>query len=437
MGTITKGVSVTTLYDTGFPSSAELGVYWFNNEAAMISAQASKKLLSGPMGIFSAQNLGLFLKTTANPFDYNETFVMEVWGINRGQVDGFFLYLLQWITYSRSILDDIVARGGGLFAARTVNEWLMENQDPLLVLLSPDQADSALIGNESTPEAARKKHGPNIVYTGKNDIKQVQEYLQWFGQSVVEDVYARPMPVHGVNDLGFFQPFLDLASDLWSWDSNYVRNMHLIPVDYIEHRGVIGIRYTLDHNTWDINATLYQSIKGFANLTNFHNGSSVMLSNPHMYLADPKYINLIQGKLKNDTLNITYVDAEPNSGNIIWYNESLQINIYLDPSKSYFNMYIYNPKVRLDVMYPIVYIHMYAELTESLANEVKDSLYLALKAEPILFWTILFAGSLLLMISIPSLYILFYCLSYERRQSPFEFSQNYESTYRLINSTDE
>lgn len=50
-----------------------------------------------------------------------------------------------------------------------------------------------------------------------------------------------------------------------------------------------------------------------------------MLSNPHMYLADPKYINLIQGKLKNDTLNITYVDAEPNSGNS---NSSVRISLF-------------------------------------------------------------------------------------------------------------
>lgn len=26
-----------------------------------------------------------------------------------------------------------------------------------------------------------------------------------------------PIPVQGVNDLGFFRPFLDLDSELWSW----------------------------------------------------------------------------------------------------------------------------------------------------------------------------------------------------------------------------
>jgi hypothetical protein len=57
----------------------------------------------------------------------------------------------------------------------------------------------------------------------------------------------------------------------------------------------------------------------------------------------------------------------------VWYDESLQINIYLDPSKSYFQMTTYNPDVRMDVIYPVVYIHMYAALTEANADQVKGA----------------------------------------------------------------
>jgi hypothetical protein len=75
------------------------------------------------------------------------------------------------------------------------------------------------------------------------------------------------------------------------------------------------IRYTLANETWAINATLYQSIQGFCNLTNFHNGTSLMLSNPHMYLADPKYTSLIQGQVPDPANDITRIDVEPNTGN--------------------------------------------------------------------------------------------------------------------------
>ncbi len=92
----------------------------------------------------------------------------------------------------------------------------MENTDPLLALLSPEQPDASIlgtlsrawapgrvtvscltvvmpwlsVGNETTPEKARKRHGPDVVFTGKDDINQVQVYTQWFGQTVLEDVYA-------------------------------------------------------------------------------------------------------------------------------------------------------------------------------------------------------------------------------------------------------
>ncbi|ELR22174.1 CD36 family protein [Acanthamoeba castellanii str. Neff] len=439
---VTGGVSVTTLYPgTQFPASSELGVFWGINPAARIPANASKQLLNGPVGLFSALNLAVFIQATVNPINYNDTYVRETWGVGRGQADAFYVYFLYMLAeFSPKVMADAIAKGGGLFTTRTVDEWLMENTDPLLALLSPEQPDASILGNETTPEKARKRHGPDVVFTGKDDINQVQVYTQWFGQTVIEDVYAEPIPVQGVNDLGFFRPFLDLDSELWSWDSNYVRNMHLVPLGYMDHKGVNTIRYTLANETWAINATLYQTIQGFCNLTGFHNGTSLMLSNPHMYLADPKYTSLIEGQVPDPAADITRIDVEPNTGNVVWYDESVQINIYLDPSKTYFQMTTYNPDVRLDVIYPVVYIHMYAGLTEANADQVKDSLYLGFKAEVIIFWVLVGLGGFLLLLSLPSFFVLLLCLKADRRGSYFEFTRTGDGDLAynpLINDTDE
>ncbi len=40
-----------------------------------------------------------------------------------------------------------------------------------------------------------------------------------------------------------------------------------------------------------------------------------MLSNPHMYLADPKYTSLIAGQVADPAVDITRIDVEPNTGN--------------------------------------------------------------------------------------------------------------------------
>ncbi len=128
---------------------------------------------------------------------------------------------------------------------------------------------------------------------------------------------------------------------------------------------------------------------------------------------------------------------------MVWYDESVQINIYLDPSKTYFQMTTYNPEVRLDVIYPVVYIHMYAALTEANADQVKgtsrsvitsrvracpptnpytnvthvrtsDSLYLGFKAELIIFWVLVGLGGFLLLLSLPSFFVLLLCLKADR-----------------------
>jgi len=80
--------------------------------------------------------------------------------------------------FSPKVMSDVIAQGGGLFTARTVDEWyaplplsshvrylrasqrdhghislpsprLMENTDPLLALLSPEQPDASILGTLS------------------------------------------------------------------------------------------------------------------------------------------------------------------------------------------------------------------------------------------------------------------------------------------------
>ncbi len=59
----------------------------------------------------------------------------------------YFGYMTE--NYARTVLDDTLAKGGGLFTARTVREWLWEGKDPLLELVAPTLASkSVLVGNE-------------------------------------------------------------------------------------------------------------------------------------------------------------------------------------------------------------------------------------------------------------------------------------------------
>ncbi len=60
---------------------------------------------------------------------------------------------------------------------------------------------------------------------------------------------------------------------------------------------------------------------------------------------------------------------------VVHYDESLQINVYLDPTKDHLEMTTFNAQVKMDVIHPVLYIKQYAALTNDNANEIKGSLY--------------------------------------------------------------
>jgi hypothetical protein len=44
---------------------------------------------------------------------------------------------------------------------------------------------------------------------------------------VLRGVYAKDIPVSGVNNMGQFAPFRDLHSNLYTWDNYYMRPVRI------------------------------------------------------------------------------------------------------------------------------------------------------------------------------------------------------------------
>ncbi|KAL6058253.1 hypothetical protein QOT17_014986 [Balamuthia mandrillaris] len=355
----------------------------------------SRKLLNGTQGIFSVDGVAAFLGALTSG-DLQQ--VQEIWGLDLGSLGVFipnFLYDA-WV-FSKPSLEAIFAEGGGLFTARTVHQWLWHVEDPLLQVLMPSAAEAAIIINQTTPEMARQLRRPNTVYTGKNDLTKVGVYKEWNGLSSLDNVYNVNISVNGLNDIGFFHPHLDDDTHLQAFDDNYARLIGIHPTGHVTYKGVDMLRYEIDEDTWDPSYDYPQPIKGFCNVTGVHNGSSIFISNPHMYGADPRYVEKVKGFKQNATFDISVIDIEPHLGNVMHYDQGLQINIYLDPSKSYFNFF--NRGIRLDVMVPVMIAKQTAILTDDQADELKSVLYMGFRLRTILFWTPLATGIALVVLS--------------------------------------
>jgi hypothetical protein len=397
--TLTQGVSVTQLYPgLPFPQNFELPTFWRNfNKFNSMDIWTSKMLWAGPLGLFETPNVAVFFAAIES-LDLQT--LQKNWGLNVDDLVAFVPYFGYMAQEWGSVqMNNIIARGGGLFTNRTIHQWLWYVDDPLLGFIMPSAANTALVGNETTPDAARARHGLNLCYTGKHDIQAIGDYIEWAGEAEVSGVYAYRMPVSGTNNMGQFQPHISQDTVLDTWDANYIRKIVLIPTDYVSYKGVKMLRYLLSNDTWAINPDLYQSIVGFANMTGAHNGSWVFLSNPHMYGADPTYTSKIQGQTQNPESDITVIDIEPITGAVTNYYEALQINAFLDPAKKRM-CDLYNEKVQWDVMYPIVWVKEYATLTDKDADDLKNYLYFGISLEDIMFYVCIAIGAFLLPFSI-------------------------------------
>ncbi len=63
----------------------------------------------------------------------------------------------------------------------------------------------------------------SVSWTGKRNIADIGGYIEWEGETVLRGVYAKDIPVSGVNNMGQFAPFRDLSSKLYTWDNYYMR----------------------------------------------------------------------------------------------------------------------------------------------------------------------------------------------------------------------
>eukprot|EP01088_Endostelium_zonatum_P016249 TRINITY_DN4311_c0_g1_i1.p1 TRINITY_DN4311_c0_g1~~TRINITY_DN4311_c0_g1_i1.p1 ORF type:complete len:701 (+),score=164.30 TRINITY_DN4311_c0_g1_i1:340-2442(+) len=405
--TPTQGVSVMDLYpEANFTAAPEFALFPLAGRFSALTLKRSKFLLSGPSGLFSMANTGVFLKST---FAGNVSFISSTWGLSMPEallVAGYLASNIQ-INFTPEKMASIQASGGGLFTTRTVHEWLWNVDDPLVAVATgnPSAAQAALVYNTTTLEEALKTPF-SISWTGKNNISRIAEYVQWKGGNTLTG-YSTTVPIVGVNDFGQFQPNLDLSISLSTFDSNFIRTVELVPIGMVNYKGIKMIRYEVANKTLDIDPFYFQNIRGFANMSYFHNGSTVFLSNPHMYGAESKYVKKIQNMTnwQDVVYDTTVVDIEPNLGTIMNYDEGLQVNIYLSNDTS--NMFSdLNGGVVGDVMLPVMIVKESSHLTDADVTALKGTLYRGIMAEMVGFWVLFGIGSLFIMISLVFWFIL-------------------------------
>mmetsp|Transcript_39706 Transcript_39706/g.100028 ORF Transcript_39706/g.100028 Transcript_39706/m.100028 type:complete len:695 (-) Transcript_39706:184-2268(-) len=287
------------------------------------------------------------------PDDYSE-FLAVVWVSE-------FLYQFQNTIVDDQLQQILNAGGGGLFAARTVEEWMIKHDDPFLSLLGRPSFTFLCNNNGSKPESDPCKRGLTGQYTGADSRQRAREF--WMDRSMTtvdpfKGKFCDPFSDCNAQGAGIWGGELTVRNkwpglqdpaekDGWfGWDRKMVKGNPIgmwsqvlfreIFFDFIKEQTYKGVatvwRYDLMQETGAVSDFYFISIEKILNMTTVSRGLPLLAVPSNLVTFDVRtavaFLN-VQLTLRNncttglgyckDVLNKrnefgTWLVVEPNSG---------------------------------------------------------------------------------------------------------------------------
>jgi len=296
--------------------------------------------------------------------------IHEVWGISEEELPFVDVYLEHVdLQVAAPQLKEVLANNGGLFANRTVREWLFQDDDPLIARLQPSDPSFCMLCN-ITKEEFVAKNKPATWWTGKDDIRKIQTWYKFQGSPTLDHGYNFSMPYGGYGTgqvPPFFQDYPHEVLEFFT--TTYLRTVQMIyQGETNEWFDIPMWRYALSNSTLNPDPRYFDSIRGFANMTGIYDLATVFLSNPHFFQADEMWTEKLDGvRAPEAETDMTYFDMDPWTGKLMNVRLMVQINLYLPPNQGYFDLYYRN--VTKDIMMPFAIIREMAHLSQVDAKE--------------------------------------------------------------------
>jgi len=286
-----------------------------------------------------------------------------------------------------------------LFETKTVRQWLWGYDDPLLVLLKetqPDMVPFTYFGwfmnkNNSAP-------GNLSVKTGVDDNAHENEILTWDGEASL-DVWADSYcnAINGT-DASLFHSFVDRSETLYIFTNDICRSIYVQYEQDVKVKGIAAYKFVPpasvfanssenpDNACFCVPDTDHCLGAGVLNISTCQFGAPVVSSSPHLFQADPVYLNRLRGLNPTKELHQTFLHLEPITGMVLEAAKRLQVNAFVDNIPVWDT---YFKKFPDKLIFPVTWIEESAVLDDSTAalvrGQVTDQLHLAEAVKVTLF----------------------------------------------------
>ncbi|XP_005388239.1 PREDICTED: lysosome membrane protein 2 [Chinchilla lanigera] len=261
-----------------------------------------------------------------------------------------------------------------LFATRPAHELLWGYKDPLLSLVHAFRPDiPAYFG------LFYQKNGTNdgdyVFLTGEDSYLNFTKIVEWNGKTSLDWWATDKCNMINGTDGDSFHPLVTEDEVLYVFPSDFCRSVYITFSDYESVEGLPAFRYKvpaeiLANTTENAGFCLPEGNclgSGVLNVSICKNGVPIIMSFPHFYQADERFISAIQGLHPNKEDHETFVDINPLTGIILRAAKRFQINIYVQKLEDF----IETGDIRT-MVFPVMYLNESVLIDKDTASRLKS-----------------------------------------------------------------
>ncbi|KAE8285145.1 Lysosome membrane protein 2 85 kDa lysosomal membrane sialoglycoprotein [Larimichthys crocea] len=252
--------------------------------------------------------------------------------------------------------------GQGLFTTRTVGELLWGYEDGLLKALKifdPELDD--VFGLFYKNNASND--GEYVFYTGQQNYKDFARVDTWNGESSLNWWTSDECNmINGTNGASF-HPAITKDETLYMFSSDLCRSLYALYEGDVTVKRIPGYRFSPPSEVF-ANMTVNPANAGFCvpagnclgsgvlNVSACKQGAPIIMSSPHFYQGDRKFVQDVFGMNPKKEHHETTIDIHPLTGIILQAAKRIQINVYIEKIPTF------SPTGNVrTVIFPVVYLN--------------------------------------------------------------------------------
>ncbi|KAM9337966.1 lysosome membrane protein 2c [Symphorus nematophorus] len=264
----------------------------------------------------------------------------------------------------------------GLFVTRTVGELLWGYQDGLLKalkLIEPTLDDVFGLFYKSNAS----NDGEYVFFTGTQNYKDFARVDTWKGESSLSWWTSDECNmINGTNGASF-HPIITKNETLYMFSSDLCRSLYALYEEDVTVKGIPGYRFSPPSKVF-ANLTVNPANAGFCvpagnclgsgvlNVSACKQGAPIIMSSPHFYMADEKFVQDVFGMRPKKEQHQTMIDINPLTGIVLQAAKRLQVNVYVEKIPTFSQ----TGNVRT-VILPVIYLNESVVIDDTSAVKLK------------------------------------------------------------------